>query len=78
MSSLGTFFTFTDTTTNRKIRIQAASIVAYGAHFIQDTGEKVTAIYLNDNELRVIFVEQSPEQIDQLLQKSFLAVHQEL
>ena len=77
MSTSSIFLTFTDKLLNRKVRIQSAHIVAYGSRFLPDTNETVTEIYLSDKELAVLFVDQSPEQIDQLLQESYITVKSE-
>lgn len=68
------YVTLTNTNTNKQLRIQASQIAAYGRTYLPITKEEVTAVYINHSEIGVIFVKQTPEQLDSYLSECYLTV----
>jgi len=72
------FITLTDIIKNTQIRINTAHIIGYQRNMSVHDGQEYTAVFLTDREVGVIFVNQSPEQIDKLLGECFITVKPEM
>jgi len=68
------FITLTDTTSNRQLRLQVNQIVGYGVQTLHISKETVTAVYTTHPEIGVIFVSQTPEQLDKYLAECYYTV----
>ena len=68
------FITLTNTNTNKQLRIQASQIVGYTRYKTTTTKEEVTAVYINHSEIGVVFVKQTPEQLDSYLSECYVTV----
>lgn len=72
------FITLTDVITNRQVRINTAQIIAYTRQQSQHDESEYTVLYLHGKEPGVIFVAQSPEQLDTLMGECFITVKGEM
>lgn len=68
------FITLTDIVANKQVRINTMHIIAYTRNTSPHDGEEYTAIYLHGREPGVVFVAQSPEQLDTLMSECFISV----
>jgi isochorismate synthase EntC len=72
------FITLTDIVSNKQIRLNVAQIIGYTRNVSNHDGEEYTAIYLHGKEPGVVFVGQSPEQLDALMGECFITVKGEM
>jgi hypothetical protein len=68
------YVTLTNINTNKQLRIQASQVSGYGKVTLNSTQEEVTAVYVNHPEISVLFVKQTPEQLDAYLSECYLTV----